>query len=341
MFSMTQLIRRAAQTAPQRLATWDSGHTVTWRELTARLGGLAAGLKTLGVVSGDRVAILALNSDRYFEFLFGVPWAGGVFVPINTRLAGPEVVYWLNDAGAKVLFVDRAHIELLARIRSSLETVKHVVWIDRDPPPAGCIAYDELVSGKQIEDAGRRDDDLAGLFYTGGTTGRSKGVMLSHRNLVVNALQTLPLLEHRPNERILHAAPMFHIADGCVCMASASMAGANYFIPGFEPIAVMQAIATHRIERMILVPTMINLLVNHPDVGRFDLSSLRFVLYGASPMPEAVITKALQVLPHTRFFQAYGQTETSPILTILRPEYHVTSGAFVGKLKSAGQAVPD
>jgi long-chain acyl-CoA synthetase len=340
MFSMTQLVRRAAQTASDRLATWDGDRSFTWRELASRLARLAGGLAKLGVVPGDRVAILALNSDRYFEFLFGVPWAGAVFVPINTRLAGPEVVHWLTDAGAKVLFLDRAHLDLFERVRGSLNAVEHVIWVDRDAPPQGCLAYEELLAAKPMDDAGRRDDDLAGLFYTGGTTGRSKGVMLSHRNLVVNALQTMPLIEHRPNERILHAAPMFHIADGCVCMASAAMSGANYFLPGFEPLAVMRAIERHRIERMILVPTMINMLVNHAEVGRFDLSSLRSVLYGASPMPEAVISKALEVLPGTRFYQAYGQTETAPILTVLRPEYHVTTGELAGKLKSAGQAIP-
>ena len=340
MFSMTQLVRRAAQTAPKGLATWDGDRSFSWRELEVRLARFAGGLKALGVVPGDRVAILALNSDRYFEFLFGVPWAGAIFVPINTRLAGPEVVHWLTDAGARVLFLDRAHLDLFGRVRDSLPDVRHVIWVDRDAPPAGCLSYDELLAAGPMEDAGRRDDDLAGLYYTGGTTGRSKGVMLSHRNLVVNALQTMPLVNHGSNERILHATPMFHIADGCVSMASTAMSGANYFIPAFEPVAVMRAVEAHRIERMLLVPTMINMLVNHPDIARYDLGSLRTVLYGASPMPEAVITKALEMLPDARFYQAYGQTETSPILTVLRPEYHVTDGPLAGKLKSAGQALP-
>ena len=341
MFSMTQLVRRASQMAGARLATCDGERSYTWRALEERLARFAGGLRKLGIAAGDRVAMLALNSDRYFEFLFAVPWAGGVFVPVNTRLAGPEVAYWLNDSGAKVLLVDRAHVELLEKIRPSLTSVEQTVFIDDDQLPQGCLAYEELLlSTDAIDDAGRCGEDLAGLFYTGGTTGRSKGVMLSHGNLVGNALQTLALLEHGSGERILHAAPMFHIADGCVCLASASMCGANYFIPGFEPVAVMRAIESHCIERMILVPTMINMLVNHPQVGEHDLGSLRNVLYGASPMPESVIAKAMEVLPGTRFHQAYGQTETAPILTILRPEYHVTKGPHAGKLKSAGQAVP-
>jgi len=135
---------------------------------------------------------------------------------------------------------------------------------------------------------------------------------------------------------------MFHIADWCMCIGMALMGGTNSFLPGFEPTAVMQRIEDEGIEKMLMVPTMINMIVNHPSIGDFDLSSLKSVMYGASPMPEAVIRRALEVLPGTRFYQAYGQTEAAPILTMLRPEYHTTASDshFAGRLKSAGQALP-
>ena len=340
MFSMTQLVRRTAQNHGGVLATHDGDRSQTWAEFSERIARFAGGLHNLGVEAGDRVAILALNSDRYMEFMFGVPWAGAVFVPVNTRLAGPEIAYWLNDSGSKVLLVDGNFAGAVAAIRDQLESLEHLVFIDDGAVPEGCMPYAELVSAPAVPDAGRGDDDLAGLFYTGGTTGRSKGVMLSHRNLVCNVLQALPVVGSRVGERSLHVAPMFHIADGFTCMIAATMAHQNYILPAFEPLATMRAIAEHRIDRVLMVPTMVNMFVNHEQVEDHDLSSLSTVIYGASPMPEAVITRALEVLPEARFFQAYGQTEASPLLTVLGAEYHTIEGEHAGKLKSAGRSVP-
>jgi long-chain acyl-CoA synthetase len=340
MFSMTQLVRRAAQNHGGVLATHDGDRSQTWAEFRERIARFAGGLHELGIGAGDRVAILALNSDRYMEFMFGVPWAGGVFVPVNTRLAPPEVVYWLNDSGSRVLLVDGNFAAVVATVRDQLDSLEHVVFIDDAEVAPGCLPYGELISAGAAPDAGRGDDDLAGLFYTGGTTGRSKGVMLSHRNLVGNALQALPVLGSADGERTLHVAPMFHIADGCMCLMAAAMAHQNYILPAFEPLATMRAIEAHRIERTLMVPTMINMFVHHEQVEDHDLTSLGTVVYGASPMPEPVITRALEVMPDARFFQAYGQTEASPIITLLRSEYHTTEGEYAGKLKSAGRSVP-
>ncbi len=340
MFAMTQLIKRATQIDGDAIATVDGDRTQTWREYLSRVARFAGGLRKLGVGEDDCVAILALNSDRYFEFMFAVPWCGGVFQPVNTRLAGPEVVYWLNDSEAKVLVVDKSFIDLVASIRNELKFVEEVIFIDEGEVPEGLIAYRDVVSAEPIEDAQRSGDDVAGLFYTGGTTGRSKGVMLSHTNLVINALQSVPVLDCRPGDRILHVAPMFHIADAFICMTSALMGGSNYFNPAFEPLSTLKSIEEHSIQRMLLVPTMVNMLVNHPDVAKHDLTTLRGVMYGASPMPESVIRKAMKELPGTRFFQAYGQTEAAPAITVLSPERHVFDGPLAGKMKSAGQAVP-
>ena len=340
MFSMTQLIRRASQTIGSELATIDGERRQTWREFENRVACFAGGLQALGVKADDCVAILALNSDRYFEFMFAVPWAGAVFQPVNTRLAGPEVVYWLNDSAAKILVVDTSFAPLVDAIRNELTHVEKFIFIDDGEIPEGYLGYSDVIAAEPVGDAGRNNDDVAGLFYTGGTTGRSKGVMLSHTNLVVNALQGVAVLDCRPGDRILHVAPMFHIADAFICMTSATIGGSNYFLPAFDPVSTMQGMQEYKIERLLLVPTMINMLVNHPEVENYDLSSLRCVMYGASPMPESVIKKALQVLPATKLFQAYGQTETAPLITSLPPERHVFEGALAGKTKSAGQAAP-
>jgi len=340
MFSITQLVTRAAQVNPQGLATSDNDRQQSWSELLQKIRSFAGGLRDLGVDSDVCAAILALNSDRYFEFMFAVPWAGGVFQPINTRLAGPEVVYWLNDSEAEVLVLDATFAPLVSEIKDQLKHVRHFIFIDEGPVPTGCVAYADVITAEPVNDAGRCDDDVAGLFYTGGTTGRSKGVMLSHKNFVCNALQAMSMITLNPADRILHVAPMFHIADAFICMMSVSAAGANYFQPAFEPVATMLAIETHKIQRVLLVPTMINMLVNHPEIDNHNLTTLLSILYGASPMPEAVIKKAMDKIPGTQFIQAYGQTEAAPAITVLMPERHTFDGPLAGKMKAAGQALP-
>jgi long-chain acyl-CoA synthetase len=137
----------------------------------------------------------------------------------------------------------------------------------------------------------------------------------------------------------LHAPPMFHIANGTMTMAIASMAGSSVIIPAFDPVATMQAIQDKKINFSLLVPTMVNMLVNHPDVGNYDLSSLKRLVYGASPMPEAVIAKAMEVIPNAKFQHVYGQTEAAPVLTVLEPERHTTQGPLAGKMKSCGRSI--
>ncbi|TCO78490.1 long-chain-fatty-acid--CoA ligase [Chromatocurvus halotolerans] len=348
MFSLTSLARRAAQINPDAIAVTAPGHRVHWREFPERIARLAGGLRNLGVRPDDSVAILALNSAHYYEFYFAVAWSGGVFVPVNTRLAPPEILHWLSDSDTRVVCVDATFLPVLQAIAPQLPDLAHIVLIgdasgaSRTPVDGELPDWDSLAQTRPVPDADRRNDDIAGIFYTGGTTGRSKGVMLSQQNLVVNAMQAAPILELQPGDRCLHAAPMFHIADWCMCVGMALMGGSNSFLPAFEPGAVMQRIQDEGIEKMLMVPTMINMIVNHPHIGDFNLSSLKAIMYGASPMPEAVIRRALEVLPGTRFYQAYGQTEAAPILTMLRPEYHTTvgDGPFAGRLKSAGHALP-
>ncbi len=263
-----------------------------------------------------------------------------MFVPINTRLAPAEIVYWLNDSESAVLMVDDAFLEHFRQIRGEIPSVKEVVYTGDGEVPDGMHSYEALLeAASPAAPSDRGGDDLAGLFYTGGTTGRSKGVMLSHRGLSLNPLQAQPFFGFQAEDRFLHAAPMFHLADGFFCMAAATVGATNVFIPAFEAQLVLETVQQAEITQALLVPTMINMTVHHPEAASYDLSGLRGIMYGASPMPEAVITKALEVLPNARFFQAYGQTETSPILTILGPEHHQTEGPHAGRLKSCGQAV--
>jgi len=341
MFALSQLLNRAVQINHQGAATIYGERTRTWSELRDRVSRLAGALRAIGVAHDDRIAILALNSDRYYEYYFAVPWAGAVFVPINTRLAPAEIAFWLNDSKARVLFIDENFIDAHGRIKDQLKTVETVVYLGEGDAPDGMLTYEALIAGEPpVEDAGRRDDDLTALLYTGGTTGRSKGVMLSHRNIVCDVLQSLRHIPMSKSTRALHAAPMFHAADGFFCMCGVAVAATNVIVPAFEPVSTMQTIAAARVESALLIPTMINMVVNHPQLPEHDLSCLQHIIYGASPMPEAVIRKAMEVLPQVKFTQAYGQTEASPVLTMLGPEDHALDGPHTERLASAGRALP-
>lgn len=340
MSSLPQIIRHTVQLHGDCIATRYGDRSKTWRQLQERVARLAAGLHSLGIQEGDRVAILALNSDRYYEFYFGVAWAGAVFVPVNTRLAPAEFVHWLNDSGSKVVFVDDTFLPAIEQISDQLESIEQLVYLGDGDLPEGYVGFEQLVADHAaIVPATRGGDDLAGLFYTGGTTGKSKGVMLSHRNLAVNVLQTLPYIGIEHDDVLLHAAPMFHIADGIFCLIGATLGCTNVIVPAFEPELVLRTMQEKEVTAALLVPTMINMTVNYPGVADFDLSKLSQLTYGASPMPEAVIMKAMEVIPHVKLYQAYGQTEAAPIITVMGPEYHTTSGPLAGNLHGAGRAV--
>jgi long-chain acyl-CoA synthetase len=338
MQSVSQCVRRAVQTRPNGLATSFEGRRRTWTEFQARVARLAGGLGGLGLSRGGRVAILALNSDRYLELLFAVPWSGGAVVPINTRLAPPEIDYILADSGTEILAVDGAFAAMLPRI-PSVVGLKAVVAFDAAAMAAGRSAFEALIdAAAPAPDAGREGRDLAGIFYTGGTTGRAKGVMLSHDNLIANALNAIAGFSIDEDTVYLHSGPMFHLADGASSFAVTMCGGVHAFVARFDPLPVLQAIQAERVTFGIMVPTMLNMLVNHPDVTKYDLSSWRRCGYGASPMPEAILLRAMELMPKILFQHAYGMTELSPIATLLPPRYNTVSGPHAGRLKSCGVA---
>ncbi len=337
--ALTQFIRRNAQITRNAVATTFGERSQDWTGFQNRISRLAAGLQGLGVTPGDRVAILANNSDRYLEYFFAVPWSGGVFVPINTRLAPPEVEYWISDSGSQILFIDDDFLPYLPKLRGKMPTVQHIIYVGDGAAPEGLLHYETLIQENDpAEDAGRCGEDLAGLFYTGGTTGVSKGVMLSHRNLVSNAMHVIHEMDFSADMMWLHAGPMFHLADGTATFGATVLGAAHCFIPKFEPAAALEALEKYRVTNTLFVPTMMNMVVNHPDVTKRDISTLRGILYGASPMPEAVVRKAMKLMPNVGFYHAYGQTECSPLLTLLKPPYHVFDGPDAGLAKSVGRA---
>jgi acyl-CoA synthetase (AMP-forming)/AMP-acid ligase II len=332
---LTQGLHRAVQASPHHPATVHAGRTRTFAEHADRVARLAGALAALGVEEGDRVAILALNSDRYAEYLLAVPWAAAVVNPVNIRWSPAEIAYSLRDSGTTVLLVDDAFAPLAPTLREQVDSLVAVVHCGDGPLPEGLLSYEELVSSHDpVPDAERSGDDLAGVFYTGGTTGFPKGVMLSHANLVTSALGAMASGELVGRGSVLlHAAPMFHLADLAAWTAQVLQGGTHVMVPFFEPTAVLAAVEEHRVTDMLLVPTMIQMLVDHPAVADHDLTSLRRLLYGGSVISAGVLERTLAALPGVRLTQAYGMTELAPVATLLLPEDHVGP-----RLTSGGRA---
>lgn len=340
MFYLTQAVHRNAQIRGNKIATIQGDRQHTWREFKDRVARFAGGLKGLGIEQGDRVAILALNSDRYYEYYFSVPWAGACVVPLNIRWSPVENAYSLKDAGAKALVVDDAFAKMIPALKEQGVELDHIIFCGDGEMPEGCISYEQLITDNEpAEDAFRKNDDLAGIYYTGGTTGFPKGVMLTHTNVWSSAIALVTEVGLSEENRILHAAPMFHLADGAMSQGGMLAGCSHCFIPMFTPDGTIKGIENYKATHAILVPVMIQMTINHPDVKTADLSSLIYILYGASPIAESVLIQAMNTFPSASFAQGYGQTELAPLATILRPEYHVTEGPNAGKLKSAGQAI--
>ncbi len=337
--NLTQGLHRSVQLKPNGVATIFGDRRRSWREVRDRIARLAAGLVSLGLKPGDRVAPIAMNSDRYIEAYFAVWWAGGVIVPANTRWALAEHIYALQDSGAEILMVDKTFAGLAAPIAKTCP-VRATIYLDDGEAPAGTVGAEALIEGSApMADACGQDDALAALFYTGGTTGRSKGVMLSHRSLITNFLCSSATMPTRGDAVFLHSPPMFHLADAAMIIGVTTVGGTHVVVPFFSPENVANAIEAESVTDIVLVPTMFGMLREYAASHPVNLTSVRKVAYGASPISETLLRQAMEMFPNAEFRQAYGQTELSPVATVLTPEFHKLTQGGKTYLRSAGRAI--
>lgn len=337
--NLNQSLRRAAIVRTDGLAAIDTATDGavrrTWGELADRVARLASALDQLGVAPGDRVAILAGNGLGYYESLFAIFALGAAAVPLNTRLAPPELAFQIGDAGARVLLTDSGLARHIPALREAGIAV--AVDIGADQAAAGCAhRLEALVAAHPpLPPRDVADGALAGIFYTGGTTGRPKGVMLGHANLHAMACNLVMHLKLDEDSVVLHSAPMFHLADFAVFVVTL-VAGTHVFIPALDDATMLDAIERHGVTHSFTVPAVIDRIARSPDLATRDLSRLKVLGYGGAPMPWGTYRNAREQLPGIDFVQGFGLTEM-PATTFLAPRYH-RQDADPGLLRSAGQA---
>lgn len=323
MYTIRDPLRRAEQLFGDAEAVACNGRRRTYRELATRVRKVAGILE--GITDpGDRVALWANNSDFYLELFVGIPCANRALVPHNTRWAIPELVYATKDAGARILITDRDPGPELAA------SVERVIRIDTGD-------YESLLTEAPESTPAVTPDTLAGLFYTGGTTGASKGVMLTHANLMANAVHTQLAQPLVGDDRYLTMAPMFHAA-GVYCALSVIWVGAaNIVQPTFAPDVTLDLIEGERITSAIAVPSMLAAMVESQAKSPRDVSSLRWLSHGASPVAFEVLKRSCELFD-CEHIHLYGATELSPIATVFRHEDRFLSDPQ--RAKSCGVAPP-
>jgi acyl-CoA synthetase (AMP-forming)/AMP-acid ligase II len=352
-----QILERAEQLYPSRTATVEQGRAIDYRAFGLRARRLATFLRSVGVRAGDRVAILEWNTSAFLEAYYAAAGLGAILVPLNVRLAPPEQARVLAHAGARWLLASAGFAQGIAETlhadavpgngstepdAGSAQAVllDGVLWIDECPAAfeaRGHALREELyfdfrdgATPRSVEPAFEpacvAPSDVAQLYYTSGTTGRPKGVMLTHGNVCTHALAAVAELRIESSDHWGHFAPLFHLADAWATFAFTWVGARHVLLPRFEPLQALHAISTARVTITNLIPAMLNLMVKHPRLAEHDLSSLRAVLSGGAPIAPEVV-RAVSAAFGCEYVQTYGMTETSPYLTLslLSPELRTLS----------------
>jgi len=329
----TEFLMIASSIVPDRPAMTFEGKSTTYGELNERVNRLANLLLSSGVQKGDMVAILQVNCPQYVETYFATAKTGAIFVPLNFRAKEDELTYMINNCEAKIVIVGERYVELVNKMRANLPKAEHFICIETKPD--GFKNYEEELTSASPEDVFTEvdDDDITILMYTAGTTGRPKGVPLTHNSFSTYVLENVTPVDPELEEVNLLTVPLYHVAGIQAVMAAIYGGRTLAMMRQFEVKEWMKAVQDQKANRAMLVPTMLKRIVDDPDFDKYNLSSLKVVTYGAAPMPFEVIKKAIEVLPGVMFINAFGQTETASTITSLGPEDHVITGSEEEKAK--------
>ena len=321
----------AVQNNANRVCVTDAstGTSTTFAEHLDRVARLIGGLRSLGISRTDRFAVMTMNSPQYLELYHAAYLGGGVVNPLNLRFAPKELAYVLKDSGTKVCFVDAIFAGLIDAVRADAG-IEVVVLVGGGAVPHD-VSYEDLLAGSDpvIPDEGEETDPVV-LMYTGGTTGLPKGVLLDQRAEMLNMYHVMARVSMGRDDIALLQTPMFHAASMFTVLGGPALGARTVTIPMFDPARVMAAVEEYAPTLTVMVPTMINMVLAHPDFTPDRLGSFRTLVYGASPMPQELLEKLLEMYPATDIWQGYGMTESSSILTLLGADEHRAGGKFLG-----------
>ena len=341
MYPAHRILDRAVRYFPDRLAFVDGDVRLDYRGLGDRVTRLANALTGLGLEKGDRVAILDRNSLRCAEAYYACALAGLTFMPLNSRLAAPELEYIFNDSDARALLLSEPFVGLHEEIRSKAPSLEISIGMDLARTPSGMPDYEDLLTAASASPApvDIAGDDIIHIYYTSGTTGDPKGVCLTNDNIYWCGVDCLTTMDFRLGCVWLHSAPMFHLADA-LAFWSVPMVGGTQIAAHFQPDRVLELIEKERVTITSLPATLIALIANHADLAKYDLSSLTQIMYGGSPTPLGVLQKAGEFFPGHMLLHAYGITETSGIACCLQPADHDLTVGEDGHYRAASCGVP-
>ena len=333
-----RLLLPAVERYGDRQVIIDGDHRGTLAEHLDRTTRLASALRTeLGVGPGDRFAIMATNSHQYLELYHAAFLGAGIVNPLNLRLALTELEFILRDSGTKVVFVDFLFANNIDAIREAAG-IEKVVLIGPDLDSPHDVKYDDLLAaGEPTVPPEPEEDDPVVLMYTGGTTGLPKGVLLDQRAEMLNLYHVIMAVGIDEDSTYLHQTPMFHAASMGGLLGIPASGARSVFLPLFDTEKVMDVIEEHQVDWTVMVPTMVGMVLRHPAFQPERLASLRKLTYGASPMPEAILDRLIELYPDLELSQGYGMTEASAVLTFLTADDHRRGGDV---LRSAGRPVP-
>ena len=325
MYTFAAPLDRALHIAPDSCAVVSGDTRLSYAQLDQRCRRLAGALYGLGLAPGDRVGVIGLNSHRYLELYLAVPAAGFVLAPVNSRLATAEKHAILADAGVRVLFADS---EFADRDYSDVGTIERVVTM-----PDG---YEDLISSAAELPAApvTAEDDLAVLFYTSGTTGAPKGAMHTHRSLVSSGLHFMATWPFSTDTRWLVASPLFHTGGTIAVLATVWAGGTHVILPTFNPDLALDLIEREGVTHTLLVPTMLAAAADAQLDRPRNVSGLRYLSHGASPIATETLRRTRRAFPGAELLHVYGTTEATPIITLMPHEERLFD---TPRVRSCGQ----
>lgn len=320
---LEELLPKAVKLHPAREAVVCGRLRYTYRQFAARVWRLCHAFEALGLQRKDRVAIVHENCHCFLETYLAAAHLGLILVPVNHRLSAREIAMILQDSGACLLLAQSRFRHSLQGLEASSGSLKRIVWTR--PEPGQDDDYEALLAEQPDNmpaPAELRGDDIAHLYYTSGTTGRPKGVILTHRNVKSHALGTIAEFHLTDADHWFHVAPLFHLADAWATFAVTWVGGKHVILPTFDAGETLRLIQAERITLTNLIPTMLNMMVHHPDLARHDYSSLRMLLSGGAPIAPETVRRIVEAFG-CEYVQTYGMTETSPYLTLSLLKAHL------------------